>query len=86
MKQVDYSHSEWESFDTQRRFHLCINIEGALKQRSIKIFEDDEGRILSTKAAKEMLEEEKAKGHKYFCGCDNRDTEGRCLGHEQHEA
>jgi hypothetical protein len=65
-----------------RNFHLCINIEGAIKQRSLEIFEDDEGSILSTKTAKKMLKEEKAKGYKYFCGCDNRSPEGRCLGHE----
>jgi hypothetical protein len=65
-----------------KTFHLSVNIEGALKQRSLEIFEDDEGHIISTKSAKKMLRDEQSKGYKYFCGCDNRSVEGRCLGHE----
>ena len=68
-----------------KTFHLCLNIEGALKQRSLEIIEDDNGNILSTKTAKKILKEEQAKGKKYFTGCDNVDVDGKCLGHEQYD-
>ena len=66
-----------------KNFHLSVNIEGALKLRSLNIFEDENGNPMSSKAAKAMLRDEQAKGKKYFCGCDNVDIEGKCLGHAE---
>jgi hypothetical protein len=73
---------------TTRMTHVCVCIEGALKQRSITWIEDDDGNPLSTKAAKRFLRGELAKGKKYLTSgdCDNVSPEGRCLGHEVEEA
>ena len=65
-----------------KKFHVCVDIEGALKQRSLTYFDDDNGKPMTTKAAKQFLRMELQKGKKYFCGCDNVSAEGRCLGHE----
>lgn len=73
---------------TRKLVHVCLCIEGALKQRSITWLEDDNGNPLSTKEAKRLLREELAKGKKYLVSgnCDNFDAEGRCMGHEIEEA
>ena len=64
--------------------HICLDIEGALRQRSLTWLEDDNGRPLTTKQAKALLRAELAKGKKYLTSscCDNVSAEGRCLGHE----
>ena len=73
---------------TTKLTHVCVCIEGALKQKSITWIEDDNGNPLSTREAKRFLREELAKGKKYLVGgnCDNVSDEGRCLGHEVEEA
>jgi hypothetical protein len=73
---------------TVRMTHVCVCIEGALRQRSITWIDDDDGCQLSTKAAKKFLREELAKGKKYLTSgdCDNVSPEGRCLGHEVKES
>ena len=68
-----------------KTFHLCINIEVSLKQRMLEILEDDERNIIPTESAKKFLREEQSKGKKYFTGCDNVDSNGKCLGHEQYD-
>lgn len=62
-------------------YHLSVNIENALKQKILSIFEDENGNQMSTYSAKKFLMEEQAKGKKYFTGCDNESSEGKCLGH-----
>lgn len=73
---------------TTKMIHVCLCIEGALKQRSINWLEDDNGKPLPTKVAKRFLREELAKGKKYLAGgdCGNVSAEGRCLGHEIEDA
>lgn len=63
------------------KYHISVNIAGALKQRSLSIFEDENGRTISTKAAKEILRQEQTQGKKYYCGCDNTKADGSCAGH-----
>ena len=65
-----------------RIFHVCVNIAGALKQKSLWFLEDDDGKIMSTHSAKKFLLNQQAKGKKYFTGCNNETEEGRCGGHE----
>jgi murein L,D-transpeptidase YafK len=62
-------------------YHLSVNIENALKQKSLLFFEDENGNQMSTYSAKKFLMGEQAKGKKYFTGCDNESPEGKCLGH-----
>ena len=52
-----------------RTYHLCVNIENALKKQTLSFFEDDKGEIMSTKEVKKILREEQSKGRKYFTGC-----------------
>lgn len=63
--------------------HVGMNIENALKMRSLNFLQDENGNFLSTKAAKQFLREERAKGKKYLTSssCDNQDADGVCLGH-----
>ena len=71
-----------------RLTHLCVCIEGALRQKSLTWLDDDNGNPLSTRRAKRLLREELAKGKKYLVSgnCDNVDADGRCLGHDTEEA
>lgn len=65
-----------------KTFHCCLNIEGALKQRSLRHFLEQDGKPLSDKEVRSFLSERQAQGKKYFTGCDNETEEGRCGGHE----
>ena len=65
--------------------HLDISLNTLLKMtlKGEPIFlETDEGRPLTELEVYQLITDEKAQGHKYFCGCDNRDELGRCKGHE----
>lgn len=42
----------------------------------------DDGRSLSSNEVIQVLLDDQAKGYKIWCGCDNRDSDGRCAGHE----
>ena len=65
--------------------HCCVDLDGLLKitleKGSTELLEHDNGRPLTETEVYQLVTEEKAKGYKYYCPCDNRDSEGRCLGH-----
>lgn len=63
------------------KYHISVNIAGALKQRSLSIFEDENGRTIPTKAVKVFLRQEQVQDKKYYCGCDNTKADGSCGGH-----
>jgi hypothetical protein len=68
--------------EQSKNYHLSVNIEGALKQRSLNYFEDKNGNSMSTTRVKDLLRKAAALGKKFFSGdCDNQNSEGRCLGH-----
>jgi hypothetical protein len=69
-------------------YHLAVSIEGALRQRSLLCFEDDNGVAMSTKQAKQFLREHLKLGKKYFTNsdCDNQNADGKCLGHPCEES
>jgi hypothetical protein len=65
--------------------HCCISLNGLLKltlEGHYDFLERDDGTFLKETEIYQLVKEEKAKGYKYFCGCDKRDEEGRCIGHE----
>lgn len=62
----------------------CISLNNLLKlylEGKGGFIEDGNGRILTEHEVYQLCREEKARGYKYFCGCDNRDADGKCLGH-----
>jgi hypothetical protein len=68
--------------------HMSMNIEGMLriyKRRKINFFEDDKGRPLSDKEAREHIAGLQAKGHKLMQmsdECEGFDPFGKgCPGH-----
>jgi hypothetical protein len=63
------------------KYHFSVDIAGALKQRSLDFFEDENGNVIPTKEAKQILRQEQAQGKKYYCGCDNTKADGSCAGH-----
>jgi hypothetical protein len=72
----------------QSKRHMCMNIEGCLrnnKGRKIKIFEDENGNFISDKKAREYLAECQAKGWKVIPigePCEGFDYfVGGCPGH-----
>lgn len=77
----------WEGSVTvryTRTTHLCLNIAGALRRRSLKgWFTDDEGREMSDREARDHLRMEQHKGHRVIPmgKCDNFDYQTGCKGH-----
>lgn len=67
------------------RFHVSIFIDGMLNKVDSYLAGilscAETGRDLSGEEVRQVLEEEKALGHSYFCGCDNRKADGTCAGH-----
>lgn len=67
------------------RYHICLNIEGALKQPDKSLdgsLVDDAGRELTGAEVKAFLIEQRRKyGYTHYTGCDNMNEEGRCAGH-----
>ena len=71
-----------------RNFHLCLDVRGALHNWTARefmgVFEDDNGKVLNVREAKEFLMDEIAKGHAVIpCApCDNFNYQTGCQGHE----
>lgn len=68
--------------------HACLDVRGALlnwNDRTMRgVFKDDNGRVLSSREAKNVLLDEVAKGHHVIPiggGCDGFDYETGCPGH-----
>jgi hypothetical protein len=70
------------------KYHLGVNIRGALKQRNVKGLLSDNGRELSDSDVRDVLLDDFRKGHESFVGdiCDNRDPNGNCAGHPDDKA
>ena len=74
-------------------FHMKVNVEhllclssGAFRRDWENVFEDDNGKTLTCKEARDALREEFSKGHVVIPigTCDNFDYSGKgCLGHEE---
>lgn len=66
------------------KFHVHIKIQDALcwDDKMLSGSLNDGERTLSAQEAREALFACQAKGHTYFCGCDNPGYDGRCAGHE----
>lgn len=60
-------------------FHVCVPVERAIEElkKGNNIFDGT-----PHEALKDLLAQ-KAKGKKYYTGCDNENSEGRCAGHEK---
>lgn len=70
-------------------YHMCICIEGALRQpRLLKYWTDDDGNPQKPAAVREFLRCELAKGRKVLPmgECDNFDYQSGCKGHPQEES
>ncbi|WP_069267376.1 hypothetical protein [Paraburkholderia nodosa] len=72
----------------KRRFHMCLDVRGALtnwKKSDFRgMFKRDDGRTMSADEAKSILIDELSKGHNFipYGACDNFDhKEHGCLGH-----
>ena len=66
-------------------YHLCIAIVPLLRKadRAISgLLSDDGGRPMRASEIREFLIKEQGEGYEYFCGCDNRKSDGSCAGHE----
>ena len=57
--------------------HCCIALE-KLKELTLK---GEKVLNISEIETYQLIRELEAKGFRYFSGCDNLDTEGRCAGH-----
>ncbi len=72
-----------------KSFHMSVDIAGALRrgdQHLDGILIDDSGRELSAQEVRAKFQQELSRGYSIFCGgCDNRDADGRCAGHEEPE-
>ncbi len=65
-------------------WHMCISLDNLLKlylSGKGRFLTDDKDNPLSEIEVYHFVAAEKAKGYKYFSGCDNRDSEGKCQGH-----
>ncbi len=61
------------------KHHICIPIEKALQMLA-------QGKSVLTGNPLDQfhaLIEAKEQGKKYYCGCDNVDSNGMCKGHEE---
>lgn len=69
--------------ETLTTTHVCISLDNllALAADGICVLTDD-GRDFPLANVEELVKRERALGHQYFCDCDNRNTEGRCAGHQ----
>lgn len=67
-----------------RQVHLCLDIKGAIRNRSFHGFTDDDGRKLSPHEAEDALLQMLSEGHKLLPmgGCDDFDPENGCRGHK----
>jgi len=65
--------------------HCCIAldkiIELTIQANGETFLDHEDGTPLTEKEVYQLVREEKARGFKYFSGCDNRDASGRCAGH-----
>jgi len=65
--------------------HMSCNIEGLLinyKRKKINFLEDDNGRVLSDKEARQEIAKLQALGHKLIGNCEGFDPfDGGCPGH-----
>lgn len=68
----------------RRTVHFCLHIDNALRMSNRKLagLLSSDGRYLSAQEVRMELQADRAKGHLYFCGCDNRKPDGSCAGHE----
>ena len=58
-------------------YHCCMELD-KLQELTLK---GEKVLNIAEPEVYQLIREEKAKGYKYFSGCDNRDKEGRCAGH-----
>lgn len=67
------------------RYHLCLNVRGAIRQRAHERggFVHDDGRPMSAYEALDALLDHVAQGHRVIpiSACDNFSYETGCLGH-----
>lgn len=71
---------------TSTTFHVCIDMRQALRRGDHHlngILSDDNDKELDAAEVRAVFKAELAKGYSYFCGCDNRNDEGRCAGHRK---
>jgi len=65
--------------------HCCISLdkllELTLKGSGETFLDHEDGTPLTEGEVYQLVKEEKAKGYKYYSGCDNRNNEGKCAGH-----
>lgn len=73
----------------RRFYHMSVSLEGLIinyKRRKINFFEDDNGRPLTDKEAREEIARLQALGHKLMCcssECEGFDPFGKgCPGHD----
>lgn len=69
---------------TARRFHLRIDVRGALRNRSFDWYQHDDGRPMSRAEAKAELESLLARGIEFIPAsseCDGFYPDGQCPGH-----
>jgi len=67
-----------------KRIHIHFEIKQFLAYPDKKLngmLEDSNGHALTADEMRDVLIGELCKGYDYFCGCDNRKSDGRCAGH-----
>lgn len=72
------------SVSTQSTKHMCVNVKGALRNKSFNIWEDDDGNKISAKAAEGFLRIAEYEGKKVIPmgeECEGFSYETGCPGH-----
>jgi hypothetical protein len=65
-------------------YHICFDIEGALRQHGNRLNGalSENGRNMSGSEVKAFLRKARdERGFKYYSGCSNMNSDGRCAGH-----
>jgi hypothetical protein len=72
-----------KAFKSGMRYHMCLDIRGAITRGLLKGFQHDDGREMTEDEAREALFDELAKGRKVIplSACDNFDYQDGCQGH-----
>jgi hypothetical protein len=67
------------------KYHLCLDIRGALNNGRTDGFRHDDGRPMTKQEGRDALYDELAKGRRMIPlgECDNFDYQKGCLGHEE---
>jgi hypothetical protein len=65
-------------------YHVCLDIDGTLKRHGnrLKGILSADGKDMTGKEVKSFLRKVRdEKGFKFYSGCDNMNSEGRCVVH-----